>query len=181
MAVGSVGHANRGSALEQAVEQANAQYAALGIARITKNAVPTKVLPDRRADAGVKVIRQKSIVDYSGVWLGRSVAFDCKENREATYFPLKNVHEHQVDFLAGWEQAGGIAFLLVYHEPEQAVYLLPYLVLACYWADWKAGTGRASIPAWEFKNLSRVRPGRSCTLDYLATLDAWLKSQNGGH
>lgn len=109
-----------------------------------------------------------------------AVAFDAKENRKATYFPLDNVHEHQVDFLSGWEENGGIGFLLVFHERDQAVYLLPYSILARYWVDWKRGTGRASIPELELMQLPMVRPGRGCTLDYLAVLDRWLKTGNGG-
>jgi recombination protein U len=171
-----VPHANRGAGLETAVEQANAQYGAMNIARVQKVAVPTKVLSDRKG--GTKVIREKSTVDFIGVWNGRAIAFDAKENQKER-FPLDSVHGHQVAFLDGWDLSGGIAFLLIYQVADQAVYVLPYGELARRWGAWADG-GRASISADELRRLPKVRAGRGCAIDYLAALESWLKSQNGG-
>ncbi len=174
MTVG-IGHANRGRALELAVEHANACYLNQQIDQIQKVATPTKVVADRRRDK-TKVIREKSTVDFVGAWAGRPIAFDAKENREMTNFPLRNVHDHQVAFLANWEAVGGVGFLLVFQASDQAVYLLPYDQLEAYLGRQAMG-GRASITVEELRQLPRVRPGRGCTLDYLAALDRWLRTR----
>lgn len=176
MAAGQVGHANRGRALELAVEQANAQYHSYGIARVQKVAVPTKLVKSGRWDDPAKLVREKSTVDYIGVWQGRAVAFDAKENRKEARFPLASVQGHQIGFLDSWDRAGGIAFLLIWHEPDQAAYVLPYAVLWPWWRAWAEATGRASIPVDELRRLPRARAGRGCTVDYLAALDTWIRS-----
>lgn len=175
--LGYVSHANRGAALEQLVEQANAAYLARGTATVQKVPTPTKALRD--GHGGVKVVRERSTVDFLGTWGGRPVAFDAKMCREGS-FPLKNLHDHQVGFLQDWERAGGYAFLLIWHEPTDARSLLPLALLMPWWLQWKGG-GRASIPAEDLRRLPRVRPGRGCSADYLAALEGWLAAELGGN
>jgi recombination protein U len=167
-------HANRGSGLELHVELANRQYIALGIAEIQKIAVPTHVKQNHH-DNSVEIAREKSTVDFVGAWAGRPVAFDAKETQDPAGFPLGNIKPHQYDFLKLWRQVGGQAFVLILFVPDQAVYILPFDRLNEYWMAWRAGA-RASIPADQLRQLPKVRAGRGCALDYLATLSAWLKS-----
>lgn len=174
MPAGRVSHANRGKALELAVEQANAQYLAHGIAVVQKVAVPTKLVRGRRHDDPQELVREKSTVDYIGTWQGTPIAFDAKETRERS-LPLANIHEHQSRFLQNWEASGGRAFLLIYYGPDSAVYLMPLVVLVEAWQTHRAG-GPASIPGDVIKRLPKVRAGRGCSTDYLAALDEWLRS-----
>ncbi|MBU5437614.1 Holliday junction resolvase RecU [Tissierella sp. MSJ-40] len=37
-----------------------------------------------------------------------SIAFDAKETKEETRFPLSNVQEHQIEFMKNWYKYGGI-------------------------------------------------------------------------
>lgn len=180
MANRGVSHAHRGQALENEIERTIGNYAAQGVATIQKVAVPTKVLPDRkRGPDAVRTLRQKSTVDFIGAWKGRALAFDAKENRDPARFPLKNLHDHQFDFLANWDRDGGVAFLLILHEPDQRVYLMPFAMLDLHWRLWKSG-GRASVPVSELRQLLRVPAGRGCTIDFLAPIEAWIAAQNGG-
>lgn len=172
MAVSGLGQANRGRSLEIAIEQANRQYASLGLAQIQQVAVPTKVLPDGRG--GVRIIREKSTVDFVGAWAGIPVAFDAKENRITSRFELDRIEDHQYEFLAGWERAGGRAFLLIWQESDQAIYLMPMSELVYRWQVRRTG-GRASVPVDQLRRLPRCKPGRGCTVDYLAALEAWMK------
>ena len=166
-----ISHSNRGKGLENYVEWANAQYRAKGIAVVQKVAVPTKALPDRRT-GDLRVIREKSTVDYVGTWQGRAVAFDAKETRQPR-FPFDSIHPHQVQFLADWQAAGGVSFLLVEVAAGSAgagVLLIPWVDLQRYWMRFQAG-GRASISADELSAMPVVRPGRGVALDYLAALE----------
>jgi recombination protein U len=168
-------HANRGMALERAIEATNLMYRSRGVAMIQSISVPTKALPDRTTDT-IKVIRHQSTVDFIGAWDGRPIAFDAKQNENRARFPLSNVHAHQVDFLRSWRNAGGVSFLLIYHVSESLICLLPYERLAAYWDRWQAG-GEASIPVADLRQLPKVRPGRGCPTDYLATVKAWLETE----
>lgn len=174
MAAGQAGYANRGRALELAIEQANASYRAHGIAVVEKVAVPTKVIRDNRTDGPLKVVREKSSVDFIGTWQGVPVAFDAKETNVQA-LPLANIHDHQYEFMRRWEAAGGRAFLLIWYGPDAAVYLMPMIVLVDFWGLRRTG-GPASIPGDEIRRLPKVRPGRGCTLDYLSVLDSWIRS-----
>ena len=76
--------------------------------------IPTPITPVE-IDKQTKQItlgyfEQKSTVDYIGVVQGIPICFDAKESKEDT-FELKNVHEHQVDFMETFEKQNGVAFL----------------------------------------------------------------------
>lgn len=171
-----IGYANRGRGLERLVEQANILYATKGIATVQKVATPTKVLSDKYGRA--KVVREKSTVDFIGVWKGIPLAFDAKQTRETRY-PLNQIHDHQYEFLRSWAACGGLSFVLI--EVEAMTARAHFRVLLCkdlerYWNRWKSG-GRASISADELAALPQVKPGRGVALDYLATLEEVLKRE----
>lgn len=143
---------------------------------VQKVATPTKVLCDRYGRP--KVVREKSTVDFVGVWRGVPVAFDAKQTREKR-FPLSQLHDHQYEFLRTWTECGGLAFLLIETEAGTArarFHILPFAELERYWTRWKTG-GRASLSAEELEALPRVQPGRGVALDYLATLEEVLKRE----
>lgn len=171
-----VGYANRGRGLEVLIEQANRLYRLKNIAVVQKVATPTKVLQDRYGRT--KVVREKSTVDFVGVWRGVALAFDAKQTREKR-FPLSQLHEHQYEFLRAWTECGGLAFLLIEVEAMTArarFHILPFRELERYWTRWKSG-GRASLSAEELNALPRVRPGRGVALDYLATLEEMMADE----
>ena len=104
--------------LEKRANKANLSYRKTKKALIQK--VPTPILYTRRG-----LIAQQSTVDYTGILApkGKGIAFDAKETKSKTSFPLANIHEHQLNFLELFESLGGIAFFLIHFKtlhPEEA-------------------------------------------------------------
>lgn len=166
----AISQAHRGRSLELAIETANAAYRARGLAVVQRIAVPTKALPDRRG--GIRVIREKSTVDFVGVTApgGRMVAFDAKQNRTATRFDLDRRWGHEVEFIRAVTGAGGIGFLLVEQVTQCRCYIVPGPQLVELW-DEAQGGGRKSIPLGLLESFPVAGPGRGVAIDWLSTLE----------
>ncbi len=101
---------------------------------------------------------QKSTVDYIGIVQGIPVCFDAKECVEER-FPLANIHEHQMQFMAQFEEQDGIAFLLIYFACKDCFMYLPFEKLKAFWTRMEKG-GRKSFtfseldPAFELSTYS---------------------------
>ncbi|MBQ4282609.1 MAG: Holliday junction resolvase RecU, partial [Lachnospira sp.] len=94
----------RGSTLEDMINLSNEKYEQSNLALIQK--IPTPITP-MTIDKATRHITlayfdKKSTVDYIGVVQGIPVCFDAKEIATDT-FPLQNIHEHQIDFMANFE------------------------------------------------------------------------------
>lgn len=154
-------YANRGKAFEQLVILSNFQYQSKGWALIQQVPVPTKNIN------GKIVYESKSTVDFVGISHGKGIAFDAKTTRVNTRFDLKNVHDHQVEFLKKFQEQGGKAFFLVWFEKLQETYYVPINFFLDYWHEWRKG-GKASIPYEVFLvECPLVRSSRGIALDYL--------------
>lgn len=180
-----ISHANRGATLERMVEISNAQYRRKGLAVVHK--IPTAWIPIRVDGKIVSAkVAQKATVDFVGCVAesGRLVAFDAKENRNLTSFPLDKRWEHEVQFIYDVIQAGGLGFLLIEQLEEEAttivgkprqvrtIYLLPGGWLVKAWRDAYQLGGRKSIPH-QFLRTCPVVPSSTATpVDYLAALKA---------
>ena len=141
-------HANRGMGLETLIEYANQQYAAKGIALIQKVPTPWKVI--RRGNAIVSAFpEKKSTVDLTGAYRGKPIAFDVKETRNKTSFPLANIEQHQIEFMRGWENNGGRAFFLIEFKEHGERFVVMFDDLIAY----KEATKRESI---KYEDLGRV-------------------------
>jgi recombination protein U len=168
---GKSSFANRGMAFEQSLDYTNQFYENQGVAVINKRPTPVKILGQNGRGMINGFLEKPSTVDYDGTYAGRSIVFEAKSTKELTRFPLDNVHEHQVEYLAKCHRCGAISFLLVEFAKHQTVYLLPYEVLAHYWQRAKkGGRGTKSIPLQDFEiHAYEVRPGR-VPVDYLAVV-----------
>jgi recombination protein U len=164
-------YANRGKVLESYIELANLRYKALGIALVTKQATPIVAKEvDRKGIITHGWYDEKSTVDFEGIALGKSVAFDAKETEVKTSFPLDNVKKHQVDYLSQHERLGGISFLIVHFSTIKETYIITIQQFNEWWNDSLNG-GRKSIPVAFFQTeCKRCGPGRNITIDYLASL-----------
>ncbi len=68
---------------------------------------------------------KKSSVDYiGGVIQGVPICFDAKETASSN-FPLKNIHEHQIEYMEAFEAQKGVAFVLVWFSQMDEFYYLP--------------------------------------------------------
>ena len=130
--------------LEKRANKANLGYRKSKKALIQK--VPTPILYTRKG-----LIAQQSTVDYTGILApdGRGIAFDAKETKQKTSFPLANIHEHQLNFLELFEDLGGIAFFLVHFKSlyQDQAFVTPISLVKKYWY----GDERKSIPIADFK------------------------------
>ena len=165
-----IGQANRGRVLEEWINWANNQYRAKGIAFVKKFPTPIKPLKIK----GNRIegfFEEKSALDYIGVYKGIPIAFDAKETREIDKFPLKNIQDHQIDFMEQWTKNGGQAFLIISFVKLDKIYRLHYQIIRDYWEAWQKNRGRpgfASIPMLEFeRSATLVEPRNGIVLDYL--------------
>lgn len=137
--------ASRGAKLERAVNKANIRYKKEKKALIMKVAVP--IIHTRKG-----MVATTSTVDFAGVLKGgRYIAYDCKETKSKTSFPIKNLHQHQLTYLQYVRDLNGIAFLLVHFTAvhSERAYLVPIEKIEEYW---QVEGMRKSIPLKEFEN-----------------------------
>ena len=135
----------RGSTLEDMINRTNEKYAENGLALIQK--IPTPITPVKM-DKETRHITlayfdQKSTVDYIGAVQGIPICFDAKECAVDT-FSLKNVHEHQIEFMKRFEKQGGIAFVLIFYTHKNQLYYLQFSKLHEFWKRATEG-GRKSF------------------------------------
>ena len=119
---------NRGMGLEQDINDTNLYYRNNNIAVVYKKPTPitiNKVDYKSRKDAVIKEAHFiiPSTTDYNGVYKGYYIDFEAKETRKE-YFPLANIHEHQITHLKKIRDCGGIGFIIVKFVLDNEVYLL---------------------------------------------------------
>lgn len=167
----------RGSTLEDMINRTNEKYAENGLALIQK--IPTPITPVKM-DKETRHITlayfdQKSTVDYIGAVQGIPVCFDAKECAVDT-FSLQNVHEHQIEFMKGFEKQGGIAFVLVFYTHKNQLYYLTFSKLYEFWKRATEG-GRKSF-RYEELDPDYILPKKSGVLvPYLDMLNKDLESR----
>lgn len=161
---------NQGQEFEQVIEWANMAYYLKREAVIQKIPVPWKV--ERRFDyvSNTNTIvsaypEKKSTVDFGGTAKGKSIWFDAKTTKNKTNFPLNNMKPHQIEFLQRVHEQGGIAFWLIFSQPENSTWVLYQSKLDEFLKDYT----RKSIPyTWLNENCPKVYPSKDNALDYLA-------------
>lgn len=130
----------RGSFLEELVNLTNEKYRNQKLALIQKVPTPIKPIHIDQATRHITLayFEQKSTVDYIGVVQGVPICFDAKECATDN-FPLANVHAHQIQFMAEFEEQEGIAFLLIYFKSRDCFMYLPYAQLSKFWKRMEEG------------------------------------------
>jgi len=169
MTSSATNYANRGKSLETLIEHANEQYKAKGVALIQKVATPWTVI--RKGPIIVSAFpAQKSTVDYIGVEgdqrYSRPIAFDAKQCKLKTNFPLANIEQHQIDFLTEWDNRGGTAFLIIEMTTLDKIFRIELSEIISYWLGSKAG-GKKNIPIKDFEKFQEVGQAGGIVLDYL--------------
>lgn len=171
-----INKANLGMDLEQMINDSNTYYLNNDIAVIHKKPTPVQIVkvdyPSRnKAVITEAYYKTPSTTDYNGIYKGRYIDFDAKENHNKTAFPLANVSSHQVEHLKNVEKHGGIAFLIVAWNLYDEYYLLPFDVLYEFWEN-SLKDGRKSIPYDAFKQRAYpIKQGYLPRLDYLKILN----------
>lgn len=160
---------NRGRFYEEWIDQANQVYEAKGLAVIKKIPTPWQVQRKynqykRTYEIAYAFPERKSTVDFGGTASAQSIWFDAKVTENKTSFPLKNIHDHQVDYLEKVYKQGGMAFFLVHFTAHNKSFLLWLSDLFKF----RAISARKSIPySWFEENCEVISSGNGVTLDYL--------------
>jgi len=168
----------RGSTLEELINMTNDNYRAKNLALVLK--LPTPITPVK-IDGENRTITlayfdQKSAVDYIGAARGVPICFDAKETARA-HLPVQNIHPHQIAFMRDFDRQGGLSFLITHFSAQDEYFLLPFNVLAEYWAAAEKG-GRKSIPYESFDKSLQIFSKSGFYLHYLEAVDTYLKMKN---
>ncbi|MEH7536400.1 Holliday junction resolvase RecU [Bacillus toyonensis] len=122
-----MGLGNRGMAFEMLINLANEMYRRGQVALINKRPTPVKVLKSKGGRVLNGFYEAKSTVDYDGVYKGRAIAFEAKSTEKDTRFDLKNIAQHQLDYLEKAERMGAICFFLIEFSKDKSVFAVPLL------------------------------------------------------
>lgn len=121
-------HGNRGMVLESDLNATNEYYLLNNIAVIYKKPTPITInkvdYPSRR-EAVIKEahFNTPSTTDYNGIYRGKYIDFEAKETK-LKYFPLSNIHKHQIEHLRKIIEHGGIGFLIVRFVQNEDIFYL---------------------------------------------------------
>ena len=171
--------ANRGMNLEGLLNDSNEYYRANDIAIIHKKPIPIQIVkvdyPSRnKAVITEAYYKTPSTTDYNGIYKGKYIDFEAKENKNKTSFPLHNVHPHQVEHLKSIQRHGGIGFLIIYWIHTNQFFLYPIQKFAPHFDDY-LGDGRKSIVYEDFlKEAYLIQEKYLPRLDFLSVLDEYL-------
>jgi len=166
----------RGSLFEELIDLTNQLYRQKGLALIQK--VPTPITPTA-VDNKARTITQayfekKSTVDFIGAAQGLPLCFDAKETQQLN-LPLRNIHDHQVEFMEDFRRQGGVAFLLVHFRAKGEMFLLPVEALSDAKAREKKGA-RKSIPYADLDRSLLVHNRAGFPVHYLEAVNAYLST-----
>lgn len=134
----------KGNDLEKRANRQNILYRKDYRALILKVEVP--IIITRKG-----LVAKQSTVDYTGILNGgKSIAFDAKETQSKTSFPLSNIKDHQLAYLAFHQKLGGISFFMIHFKKVYVnqVFITPISLIKKYMFSNK----RKSIPFKDFKN-----------------------------
>ena len=164
--------ANRGMSLEEDINLSNDYYRDAGIALINKRPTPINIVKvdySKGARITDAYFEKQSTTDYNGVYKGRYIDFEAKNNKSTTSFPLSNISEHQIVHLKNVLKHGGIAFFIISFQLKDEIYLLD----ASFVIDFYEHGKRKSIPYEAFtKEGLLIKQDYAPRLHYLDVVDA---------
>ena len=123
----------RGSTLEDLINHTNEFYRQKEMALVQK--IPTPITPVKidksQGTISLAYFEKDSTVDYIGVVQGVPICFDAKECAVDT-FSLRNIHEHQIEFMSDFEKQNGVSFLIIMFTAKNKFYYMPFRELKSY-------------------------------------------------
>lgn len=171
-----INKANLGMDLEGLINESNTYYLNNNIAVIHKKPTPVQIVKvdyPMRSKAVITEAYYKtpSTTDYNGIYKGKYIDFEAKENHNKTAFPLANIHPHQIEHLKNIIAHGGIGFMIFYWHHYNEYYILKFDVILKYWNE-SLKDGRKSIPYQAFLDHGYlVKEGYLPRLNYLRVID----------
>ncbi len=172
---------NRGMTLEADINLSNEYYRDIDKAYIYKKPTPIKIVKvdyPSRSEAKIKeaYFTVPSTTDYNGIYRGKYIDFEAKETKNATSFPLANIHKHQIKHIKNIIDNGGIGFLIVRFLKLNKDFIL----LGKDFIDYIEGNDRKSIPIEYFEEKGyNIGIGYMPRIDYLKVIDEIYGGKNG--
>ncbi len=161
-----INFSNRGIDLEIIVNEANKYYLENDIAIIYKKPTSIGIVKSVGASITKGYFKEKSTLDYNGIYKGKYIEFDAKETLSKTAFPLSNIHNHQLEHIKSIIKHQGIAFLII--SMNTNYYLLDGKVLL----NFIKSNERKSIPYDFLENSGiKLKYNYNIGLDYIQGLD----------
>lgn len=116
--------------------------------------------------------KAKSTVDYDSVYKGRAIAFEAKATENVIRFDLKNIVQHQVDYLEKAEKMGVICFFLIEFSKDKLVFVVLPSVIQSYVRVPHQPKGKKSIPRADLDIYGYlVEQTEPAPVDYLQYVD----------
>ena len=165
-------HSIRGMVLENDLNATNEYYLLNNVAVIYKKPTPitiNKVDYPSRKDAVIKEAHFKipSTTDYNGIYKGKYIDFEAKETK-LDYFPLANIHAHQIEHLKKIMEHGGIGFLIVRFSKKDEIFYLD----GTKFFEFLETSSRKSIPIeYFYENGYKIKLKFNPRIDYLKIVD----------
>ena len=160
---------NLGMNLESDINSSNEYYINKDKAYIYKKPTPIKLVKVDYQKGEIKeaYFEKPSTTDYNGIYRGRYIDFEAKETK-LNYFPLSNIHNHQIEHLRKIINMGGIGFIIVRFTTLNQTYYLNGKELFLFLES----ENRKSIPLEFFKEKGyllkdKLRP----LIDYLEAVE----------
>jgi recombination protein U len=107
---------NRGMMLESLINKTIKYYDQNNIALFHKKEIPISFSKIKKNNGKINIInakiKNKSTIDYYGIYNGTFYAFEAKSTK-LNSLPIKNIKEHQINYLNKIIKYGGKGFLIV--------------------------------------------------------------------
>lgn len=172
----------RGMELEKEINMTNTFYLNTDKAVIHKKPTPitiVKVDYPRRSAAKITeaYFKLPSTTDYNGIYKGRYLDFEAKDNQLKTCFPIKSIHPHQLKHLDAVCRHGAIAFVIIrFVKLNETYYCDAAKLIACI-----NSLDRSSIPyEWFKENCYLIPASYTAPVDYLKVVDKLYFLKKGG-
>ena len=151
---------NKGMYIETIVNNSIKFYCLNKIALFRKQGLQIKVI-SVNDDNVVGKLASKCDVDYYGIYKGRFIAIETKQTKN-NFFDVRNILDHQIDFLTNIINYGGLSYLIIYFQNSNTVYFIDYQKF--YFSFIKSMTAKKRIyEVWFTKNATKLEviyPGR---------------------
>lgn len=176
-------HNNRGMSLENDINISNEYYIDTKKAFIYKKPTPIKIVkvnyPSKTNKTGRITIKEAyfespSTTDYNGLYKGKYIDFEAKETNNKSYFPLENIHKHQIEHLRNIMENGGISFLIV----RFTEYNKTFILFSNDFFNYIDNNSRKSIPYEYFIEKGyEIKEKYSPRLDYLEIIEKYIEKE----
>ena len=168
----TINYKNRGMSLEEDINLTNTYYLNCNKAIIYKKPTPITIAKVEYNSKKERIIKEAyfkipSTTDYNGIYKGKYIDFEAKETK-LEYFPLINIHNHQIEHLKKINEHGGIAFLIVRFSTLNETYYLDIKDLTYYLDNFK----KSFVSYVFFKERGyKIEEKFNPRLDYLKIID----------